>query len=59
MENKFWRDKHGLLEKNIIVAHRPGLKIFRIDPPLNITKQEMDHFISQFEKVLEITDYAH
>jgi len=41
-----------LLEKGFIVAKRPGLKVFRIDPPLIITRENMDDFVHALDTIL-------
>lgn len=41
-----------LLKKGFIVAKRPKLKVFRIDPPLIIGKETIDGFIHAFDAVI-------
>ena len=41
-----------LLKKGFIIAKRPKLKIFRIDPPLIIEKKLMDNFVQAMDKIL-------
>lgn len=41
-----------LLKKGFIIAKRPKLKIFRIDPPLIIEKKLMDDFVLAMDKIL-------
>ncbi len=42
----------NLIEKGFIIAKRPKLKVFRIDPPLIIEKKMMDDFIQALDAVL-------
>lgn len=42
-----------LLKKGFIIAKRPKLKVFRIDPPLIIEKRMIDDFVQTME-----TDYS-
>lgn len=41
-----------LFEAGYIIVRRPGLKVFRIDPPLIITREQTDGFISAFDVIL-------
>ena len=41
-----------LLSHGIILAKRPGLKVFRIDPPLIIEKKDVDDFLQNFEQLI-------
>ncbi len=41
-----------LIEKGFIIAKRPKLKVFRIDPPLIIEKKMMDDFIETLDTIL-------
>lgn len=41
-----------LIEKGFIIAKRPKLKVFRIDPPLIIEKSMMDAFIQALDTIL-------
>ena len=41
-----------LLEKGFIIAKRPKLKVFRIDPPLIIEKSMMDDFVKAMDTIL-------
>ncbi len=41
-----------LLEKGFIIAKRPKLKVFRIDPPLIIEKRMMDDFVKAMDAIL-------
>ncbi len=41
-----------LLKEKCIIAKRPGLNIFRIDPPLVVTKKQLNHFLSTLEKII-------
>jgi len=40
------------LQRGYVIARRPGLNVFRIDPPLVITREEADGFLDCFEEVL-------
>ena len=40
------------IQQGLILAKRPGLNVFRIDPPLIIQKEDMDHFIKTFDRLL-------
>lgn len=42
-----------LLEKGFIIAKRPGLNIFRLDPPLIISENEINSFLNEFEQILK------
>lgn len=42
-----------LIEKGFIIAKRPGLNVFRIDPPLIISENELNNFLSEFEQILK------
>ena len=41
-----------LLEKGFIIAKRPKLKVFRIDPPLIIEKNMIDSFCNAMDDIL-------
>jgi 4-aminobutyrate aminotransferase-like enzyme len=41
-----------LIEKGFILAKRPKLKVFRIDPPLIIEKKMIDDFIQVLDTIL-------
>ncbi|MEJ2637468.1 MAG: aspartate aminotransferase family protein [Calditrichia bacterium] len=41
-----------LIGKGFIVARRPGVNAFRMDPPLIITKEEIDSFLTAFGDVM-------
>ncbi len=41
-----------ILEKGFIIAKRPKLKIFRIDPPLIIERKMMDDFVQAMDDIL-------
>ncbi len=40
------------IQQGLILAKRPGLTVFRIDPPLIIQKEEVDHFLETFDPLL-------
>jgi acetylornithine/N-succinyldiaminopimelate aminotransferase len=40
------------LDQGYIIARRPGLRVFRIDPPLIIEKKVIDDFLEKFERVV-------
>ena len=40
------------IQQGFILAKRPGLNIFRIDPPLIIQKEDIDHFLETFDQLL-------
>ena len=41
-----------LLSRGFIVANRPGFNAIRIDPPLTVSKKEIDFFIKNFQQIL-------
>jgi acetylornithine aminotransferase len=41
-----------LLSNGFIVAPRPGFNVIRIDPPLTVSKKEIDSFIENFLQIL-------
>lgn len=43
----------SLLEEKIILVRRPGLEVFRIDPALTITENELRHFISTLTRIIK------
>lgn len=42
-----------LIDKGFIIAQRPGLNVFRIDPPLIISENDINSFLNEFEQILE------
>jgi acetylornithine aminotransferase len=40
------------IREGYILAKRPGLKVFRIDPPLIIDQDDMDLFLTGFDRIL-------
>ena len=48
MDN-IWRQ---CLEQGFIIARRPGLFVFRIDPPLIIEKKDINDFLSTFDWII-------
>jgi 4-aminobutyrate aminotransferase-like enzyme len=42
-----------LLNKGFIVASRPGFNVIRMDPPLTVSKKEIDSFIENFQQILK------
>jgi acetylornithine aminotransferase len=40
------------IQQGLILAKRPGFNVFRIDPPLIIQKEDIDHFIETFDQLL-------
>jgi acetylornithine aminotransferase len=40
------------IQRGFILAKRPGLNVFRIDPPLIIQKEDIDHFLETFDRLL-------
>lgn len=42
-----------LIEKGFILARRPDLNVFRIDPPLIIDENVINSFLNEFEQILE------
>ena len=40
------------IQRGLILAKRPGLNVFRIDPPLIIQKEDIDHFLVTFDQLL-------
>ncbi len=47
------RTHRELLRRGFIVARRPGLNVLRIDPPLCISRVQIDRFLQSFEEALE------
>lgn len=43
-----------LIQQGFIIARRPGLNVFRIDPPLIIQKDDIDRFLDNFEKITKL-----
>ncbi len=41
-----------LLSYGFIVANRPGFNVIRIDPPLTVSKKQIDSFIKNFQHIL-------
>ena len=41
-----------LLDDGFIVASRPGFNVIRIDPPLTVSKKEIDSFIDNLQQIL-------
>ncbi|MHC9539783.1 MAG: aminotransferase class III-fold pyridoxal phosphate-dependent enzyme [Vulcanimicrobiota bacterium] len=41
-----------LLQRGYILAMRPRLNVFRIDPPLIISKDDIDGFLKCFDQIL-------
>jgi acetylornithine aminotransferase len=41
-----------LLNDGFIVANRPGFNVIRIDPPLTVSKKQIDSFIKNFQHIL-------
>lgn len=41
-----------LLSDGFIVANRPGFNVIRIDPPLTVSKMQIDSFIKNFQLIL-------
>jgi len=55
VENDAIRTLHEkLIQNGYIVAKRPGLNVLRLDPPLIITKESIDAFLTCFNQLLEI-----
>ncbi len=48
MENIY----HQCIQRGFIIARRPGLNVFRIDPPLIIEPWQIDAFLENFEQTL-------
>jgi len=46
------RINEKLLEKLIILAKRPNHEVFRIDPSLTITREDIDYFLTNLEGIL-------
>lgn len=40
------------IQQGLILAKRPGLNVFRLDPPLIIQKEDIDHFLETFDQLL-------
>jgi acetylornithine/N-succinyldiaminopimelate aminotransferase len=40
------------IQRGFILAKRPGLNVFRLDPPLIIQKEDIDHFLETFDQLL-------
>jgi len=40
------------VQRGFILAKRPGLNVFRLDPPLIIQKEDIDHFLETFDQLL-------
>ena len=40
------------IQRGLILAKRPGSNVFRIDPPLIIQKEDIDHFLETFDQLL-------
>jgi acetylornithine aminotransferase len=40
------------IQQGLILTKRPGFSVFRIDPPLIIQKEDIDHFIETFDQLL-------
>jgi acetylornithine aminotransferase len=40
------------IQRGFILAKRPGLNVFRLDPPLIIQKEDIDHFLAAFDQLL-------
>jgi 4-aminobutyrate aminotransferase-like enzyme len=40
------------IQRGFILAKRPGLNVFRMDPPLIIQKADIDHFLETFDQLL-------
>ena len=40
------------IRRGFILAKRPGLNVFRIDPPLIIRKEDIDRFLETFDRLL-------
>jgi acetylornithine aminotransferase len=40
------------IKRGFILAKRPGLNVFRLDPPLIIQKEDIDHFLETFDQLL-------
>lgn len=41
-----------LLNEGVIVASRPGFNVIRMDPPLTVSKKEIDSFIENLQQIL-------
>ena len=41
-----------LIHRGYIIARRPGLNVFRIDPPLTVERSDLAEFLSELEQVL-------
>jgi acetylornithine aminotransferase len=40
------------IKRGFILAKRPGLNVFRLDPPLIIQKEDINHFLKTFDELL-------
>ncbi len=40
------------IKRGFILAKRPGLNVFRLDPPLIIQQEDIDHFLETFDQLL-------
>ena len=40
------------IQRGFILAKRPGLNVFRVDPPLIIRKEDIDPFLETFDQLL-------
>jgi acetylornithine/N-succinyldiaminopimelate aminotransferase len=40
------------IQRGFILAKRPGLNVFRLDPPLIIRKEDIDYFLETFDQLL-------
>ncbi|MCP3942648.1 MAG: aminotransferase class III-fold pyridoxal phosphate-dependent enzyme [Desulfobacteraceae bacterium] len=45
--------QHGLLQQRFFIATRPGANTIRLDPPLTVSKDEIDLFLCAFQMVLD------
>ncbi len=43
---------HELLKRGFIIARRPNLNVFRIDPPLTVLEADIDEFLDNFGQIL-------
>ncbi len=41
------------IQRGFILAKRPGLNVFRLDPPLIIQKEDIDQFLETFDQLLD------
>lgn len=44
------------IERGYILTRRPGLPVFRLDPPLCIRQEELDSFLNTFDQILSEVD---